>query len=135
MIKIDPANFKPSTRLYAIDTSGFDYTDVSNPIIHIVPLYKIELECVWFRLKSGIISAHIGRLWDYCQTIPKSTEDFLASIDTKRYGANCRTRWERIRGVWSIEDRVTYEEDLKILIPMLDNYPQIPDGFDGWWKF
>jgi hypothetical protein len=27
------------------------------------------------------------------------------------------------------------EQHLKILRPMLANYPALPDGYDGWWRF
>lgn len=129
-------DFKPSRRLYAVrpDTSALVVSGDLGPTSNGASLYRIKLEAVWFRRKSGETAACIGDLWDFQHERPESVEQFLARHTDGRHGANCRSRWNG-HSLWTLEDIEQSTADLALLRLMLDNYSAILPGFDGWWSF
>jgi hypothetical protein len=92
-----------------------------------------RLDAVWFRRRHRQTVACVGYLWGYSGG--ETVGEFLEGIDTARYGGTCLSRWDgRIH--WS--NGLPPEEmgrQLAILRPMLESYPAIPEGYDGWWEF
>jgi len=97
--------------------------------------YGCRIEAAWFRRKSGIVSAHLGTLWDYLDEEPADGTAFLTAATDGRYGGRCIARWDG-DSLWAPESTwaqmTAYEEFLR---PMLDNYPAVPPGYDGWWTY
>jgi hypothetical protein len=96
--------------------------------------YRYTVTAVWFRRRKGVTVACIGELWDYQTPEPESAEEFLARHDDGRYGGDCKGRWDGI-GYWGAEEPAEAGRHLGVLRPMLENYPAVPPGFDGWWTF
>ena len=135
MDKVNPEDFKPSKRFYAVLLSSlYYYQSVLSPPDR--QLFKITIDACWYRLKSGIISAHIGELWDFQYEIPEDHVQFLSRHDDGRHGGECRSRLTYGDQFWSIEGDLKQQKmDLEFLSIMLAKYPNIPDGWDGWWRF
>jgi hypothetical protein len=99
------------------------------------PLFKCTIRAAWFRRKSGVLSAHLGTLWDTQTTGPANGSAYLRAFTDGRYGGNCFARWDA-DNLWapesSWEQMKEYEEFLR---PMLERFPEVPPGFDGWWSF
>lgn len=97
--------------------------------------WRATVNAVWFRRRRGVTVACIGYLWNYQNEKPVDALAFLKAHDDGRYGGTTLGRWDGA-GFWgdgvSLEEQ---EEYLAILRPMLENYPAVPAGFDGWWRF
>lgn len=116
--------FVLSRRQYAVDLNSLDLTDLD----------RITMTAVWFRRRSGVTVACIGDLWDIQRPAPATAEEFLTRHDDGRYGGDCLGRWDGER-YWGAQEPEVVERDLALLRPMLANYPEIPDGYVGWWRF
>jgi hypothetical protein len=98
------------------------------------PYYTMTVEAVWFRRKSGILSAHYGHLWDSSNEPPA---DLLAWIENDwdgRYGGNCVARWDG-ESWWGGVTWRRQQELQPLLDDMLKNFPAAPEGYDGWWSY
>jgi hypothetical protein len=99
------------------------------------PYYTMTMQAVWFRRKSGILSAHYGHLWNSSKEKPASLLAWIENDRDGRYGGRCIARWDG-DNLWAPESTweqmKEYEEFLR---PMLESYPEVPPGFDGWWTF
>lgn len=122
MIKED--RFLISHRPYAVDLNSLDASDES----------RASVVAVWFRRRRGETIACIGELWDYQKPTPLTAQEFLERHTDGRYGGNIWGRWDG-SGYWGDEDLDRQATYLSILRPMLENYPAIPEGFNGWWTF
>lgn len=98
------------------------------------PYYRGTVAAVWFRRKSGVLTAHIGTLWDSQYERPLDAAAFLRAHDDGRYGGNCIGRWDG-ESFWGNVTLAEQSNHLGILAPMVRNYPEVPPGFDGWWTF
>lgn len=123
MIRED--RFVLSRNPYAIDLSSLAYQPGDR---------LARCRAAWFRRRRGGIIACIGTLWDYQREAPPDTATFLRRHIDGRYGGNCEGRWDG-DGYWGESNLGIMGEHLEVLRPMLDAYPAIPDGFDGWWRF
>lgn len=115
--------FLISRRLYAVDLDSLRTGDGD-----------ATLDAVWFRRKNGITAACTGRLWDIQRPEPADVAEFLARLDDGRYGGTCHGRWDGA-SYWGNVTLAEQERHLAVLRPMLANYPAIPGGHDGWWRF
>jgi hypothetical protein len=124
--------FLISQRPYAVNLSS----------LHTRDRYFYYVDAVWFRRRSGVTVACIGTLHDIQGTTPSHPErrgptsavEFLERAKDGRHGGACSGRWDG-EGYWGNETLETQNEHLTILQPMLANYPEIPAGFDGWWRY
>jgi hypothetical protein len=121
MIRED--RFLVSRRPYAINLSSLQ-----------IDLHRCTVNAVWFRRRSGKTMACVGHLWDYQNPTPKDTAEFLTRHDDGRFGGTCEGRWDGER-YWGSQWPGDIAEHLKLLKPMLANYPAVPVGYDGWWRF
>jgi hypothetical protein len=78
--------------------------------------------------------ACIGTLWDRQPERPADAVEFLECHDDGRHGGDCEGRWDGER-YWGAQEPGVIERHLDLLRPMLANYPNIPAGYDGWWRF
>jgi hypothetical protein len=101
--------------------------------------YSGTVNALWFRRDKGVTRACLGTvdLWAHFLREPIDLDDprnvLTADLDG-RYGGTCHARWDGAR-YWGAQEPAEMEQDLAVLRPMLDNYPAIPDGYDGWWSF
>jgi hypothetical protein len=97
--------------------------------------WHCQIDAAWFRRRRGVTVAVLGTLWDYQDTQPADAEAFLLAHDDGRYGGSADARWDG-SSLWSAGLTLDNEQlCLKILQPMLENFPAIPPGYDGWWRF
>lgn len=102
--------------------------------------YSGQADALWYRRQDGGTRACIGtlKLWSHSLTrLLDLTDpnDILSADLDGRYGGDCRSRWDG-QHFWSADqDPDVQAADLAILKLMLDNHPEIPDGYDGWWRF
>jgi hypothetical protein len=92
------------------------------------------IEAVWFRRKSGVTAACVGILRTLLRPAPVTAVEFLERHDDGRHGGDCEGRWDGER-YWGAQAPALIDNHLALLRPMLANYPEIPDGYDGWWTF
>jgi hypothetical protein len=91
------------------------------------------IDAVWFRRQSGVTAAYIGMLWGVQDPPPADAAEFLARHGTERdRGHSCHGRWDGNRYRGSVDPDVAAAH-LEILRPVLEQYPEIPPGFDGWY--
>jgi hypothetical protein len=123
--------FVLSKRPYAVDLNSFRETDWGN---------QFSINAVWFRRRRSQVGlpirtvACIGDLSTFGVDHPETAIDFMERYTDGRYGGNCIGRWDG-EGYWGDERPHVQAEHLKILQPMLENYPELPPGHDGWWRF
>ncbi|MEE4598256.1 hypothetical protein V2J94_41545 [Streptomyces sp. DSM 41524] len=103
-------------------------------------LYSGRINAVWFRRKQGTTYACLGSLGLWSHNLRyriENTEDPMqvlsADLDS-RYGGDCYGRWDGER-YWGAQKPEVIEQHLTLLRPMLDAYPDVPEGYDGWWRF
>jgi hypothetical protein len=134
--------FVISRRPYAVDLSSLRGTVEPSPQGRRPSYYRGRIDAVWFRRKTigwgadknTITVACIGTLWDSQDDQPANAREFLERHDDGRYGGDCDGRWDGT-SYWGNVTLEQQKQHLAILRPMLANYPAIPDGYDGWWRF
>jgi len=92
-----------------------------------------RVDAVWFRRRQRVIVACIGYLWDHQRPVPRTAMEFLDRNDDGRYGGKCEGRWDGDRYWGAPQEPDVIERHLAILRPMLANFPDVPQGYDGWW--
>lgn len=124
--------FLISRNPYAVDLTTLSGTyDTTGA----APVYCGTINAVWFRRRKGTINACIGHLWDFQPAQPTDSSEFLARLTDGRCGGRCHGRWNGTSywaEDWHHEERETH---LAILRPMLANYPNLPQGYSGWYTF
>ncbi len=93
-----------------------------------------RLEAVWFRRKHGSTAACTGYLylWHWESGRVETVADFLSAYNDNRFGGHCLGRWDG-KGYWGSENPEVMARHLELLRPMLNSFPAIPEGYDGWW--
>ena len=130
MIRED--RFLISRKPYAVDLTSLRISDPGERYDG-SPTCTARIDAVWFRRRSGVTVACVGDLWDH-QTPPADAAQFLAQHDDGRYGGTCHGRWDG-ENYWGAQRPEEIEQHLALLRPMLDNYPDVPPSYDGWWRF
>lgn len=98
-----------------------------------------RVDAVWFRRKNNTTRACIGTLKLWSHWLPdrldlNDPQAILAADLDGRYGGDCHGRWDGER-YWGAQEPEIIQEHLAKLRPMLEAFPSIPDGYDGWWRF
>lgn len=132
MIRED--RFVLSHRPYAVDLSSLSGSRTDTPNGRNPYSFSGRIDAVWFRRKNGVTAACIGSLWDLQHPEPTGAAQFLSQHTDGRYGGDCFGRWDGER-YWGAQEPEVMEQHLAVLRPMLDAYPAVPDGYDGWWTF
>lgn len=123
MIRED--KFAISRRPYAVDLASLTTrTDGQCSIIR----------AAWFRRRKGVTVACVGLLWDFQTPAPADAAEFLRRHDDGRYGGDCDGRWDG-ENYWGAQRPDEIAAHLDLLRPMLEHYPDVPPGFNGWWRF
>lgn len=118
-------------RAYAVDLTSLRLTEDRGQF---GPFWRGTIDAVWFRRRPSATVAYIGTLWDYQHERPADATAFLQAHDDGQYGGNCDGRYDG-QSYWGNGTPDVRQQHLAVLRPMLDAYPAIPDGFDGWWRF
>jgi hypothetical protein len=99
---------------------------------------RATIRAVWFRkpgAKHGPRAACTGYLAGYLRPAAADAREFLERWADGRYGGDCQGRWNGT-GYWGTDERpAVREQHLALLVPMLEAFPAIPDGWDGWYRF
>jgi len=123
--------FVLSRKPYAVDLSSLKAGEDMATVV-----------AVWFRRRrprsapsvGPVTVACIGQLWDIQRPRPATAAEFLDRLTDGRYGGTCWARWDG-SSLWTTATLEVAERALGVLRPMLANYPEIPPGYDGWWRF
>lgn len=94
-----------------------------------------EINAVWFRRKNGVAQAVVGELHDSQWDIPMGAVQFLKQYTDGRYGGRPFARWDGASLWCAGQDPEENARYLELLRPMLENFPAVPDGHDGWYVF
>lgn len=127
-----------SHRPYAVNLDSWAISH--SPACEYVPghwtaeTWRGTMQAVWFRRRRGETVACIGQLWDTQRAEPRDAVHWLEQHEDGRYGGDARGRWDGT-SYWGNVSLAEQEEHLAILRPMLENYPDVPPGYDGWWSF
>lgn len=131
---IRDAKFLISRRPYAVDLGSLrGAVKTTGPGATARTYYDGRINAVWYRRRRGVTVACIGTLWDLQDEQPAAVQ-FLERHTDGRYGGNCDGRWDS-QSYWGNGTLAEQEHHLAILRPMLADYPAVPDGYDGWWRF
>lgn len=117
---------------YAVDLDSLEVQEYQRP--DGATRYRQEVTAVWFRRKSGVLTSHLGTLWNYTSDKPADAAAFLQAHTDGRYGGHCISRWDG-ESFWGNVKLLEQMKQMDILLPMLEDFPQVPRGFDGWWTF
>ena len=134
---IRETKFLISRRPYAIDLNSLRVGEPTEG-----GHYWAMVSAVWFRRHSKgygddrrvITVACTGTLRSLQDDKPADAAAFLAAYTDGRYGGDCEGRWDGV-GYWGAQKPFEIELHLALLEPMLANYPEVPPGYDGWWRF
>jgi hypothetical protein len=129
---IRDTSFRISQRPYAVDLTTL--RGGMQPRQDGGEYYQGRIDAVWFRRRKGVTVACIGTLWDLQDEKPADAVTFLERHTDGRYGGDCDGRWDG-KSYWGTGTLDEQARHLAVLRPMLDAYPAIPDGYDGWWRF
>lgn len=134
---IREATFVQSHRPYAVDLASFQI--VGSLDYQTGTWHRCRVEAVWFRRRQGVTVACVGELHTIQQPQPAGAAEFLTRYDDGRHGGDCKGRWDGT-GYWGAQEPDVIARYLELLRPMLENHvredrPQVPDGYDGWWRF
>lgn len=129
---IRDTTFRISQRPYAVDLASLRGS--LRPRQNGSDYFDGRIDAVWFRRRKGATVACIGTLWDLQDDRPADAAAFLRAHEDGRYGGNCDGRWDGA-SYWGNVTLAEQERHLAILRPMLDGYPALPAGWDGWWRF
>jgi hypothetical protein len=126
--------FLISHRLYAVDLTSLTGHRTPTPQGHNEYYFDGRIDAVWYRRRRGVTVACIGQLWDLQYPEPADGRAFLEQHTDGRHGGTCHGRWDG-DSYWGTGTLTDQEEHLAILRPMLDQFPTVPAGYDGWWRF
>jgi hypothetical protein len=90
------------------------------------------IDAVWFRGTKKKPYACVCELKTVMNPPPKTAKDFLTQYADNRYGGECLGRWNGT-GYYGSQVPGVMEGHLALLKPMLENFPAVPEGYDGWW--
>jgi hypothetical protein len=98
-----------------------------------------SVKAVWYRRKGNVTRACVGKLdlWSHYlrELVDLSDPRAVLRADLDgRYGGDCEGRWDG-ENYWGAQKPAEIEWHLALLEPMLANYPALPAGWDGWWRF
>lgn len=127
MIRED--RFLISRKPYAVDLDSLHVTEI------VEGHTTATVNAVWFRRRRGETVAVYGELWDHQNPPSLSAREFLARHDDGRYGGHAMARWDGST-LWAPE--TSFEVALQrqvVLQRALSAYPEVPEGYDGWWTF
>jgi hypothetical protein len=125
------SRFVLSARPYAIDLSSLKVVWPGEGHLE----NRVTFDAVWFRGPKTAPKACIGQLREYISLgADQDPERVLSCMDDGRYGGECLGRWNGT-GYWGTQEPERAAEHMAILRPMLENFPAIPRGYDGWWTF
>lgn len=96
-------------------------------------------QAVWYRRKNGTTYACLGSLSLWAQWLREKPdlsgpEAMLGNSLDSRYGGDPAGRWDGER-YWGSQKPFEQALHLTLLEPMIEDYPVIPAGYDGWWAF
>jgi hypothetical protein len=98
-------------------------------------MHRGLIQAVWFRRRRGQTVACVGELrGTLLNRQPADALDWLRLLGWDPHGGDCRGRWDGER-YWGAQEPEVMEQHLALLRPMLANYPAIPDGYSGWWRY
>lgn len=141
MIRED--EFRISRRPYAVDLASYRVKtrvfDDDRPL-ELRTFHGVRIDAVWFRRRSGFTVAVLGQVWgsvrgDEVSDTP-TVAQALENLTDGRYGGSWEGRWDG--DSYASESPQSPEEQARILAilqPMLDGYPALPPGYDGWWRY
>ena len=134
MIRDD--RFLISRRPYAIDLSTIGGTQQARGNLI---AFSGTARAVWYRRQNGVLKACIGSLDLWSHYLPERLDlddprGVLSANLDGRYGGKCEGRWDGQR-YWGAQEPDVMAAHLEVLRPMLANYPIVPEGYDGWWRF
>ena len=129
---LELTNFAISKKLYAIKRDTFVAT-YSGDTQKGEPMYRVSVDAMWFRRKQGIEVISKGKLGDLAVGKEWDIDDFIANVSTARYGGTPFGSWDGydVIGVTNYEAIVALVKELD---PILDAYPDVPVGYEGWYK-
>jgi hypothetical protein len=96
--------------------------------------HRSRIDAVWFRRRKGVTVACAGHLSTGTDGPVSDPVRFLQGYTDGRYGGTCSARWDGER-LWLDPSILHVNPYLGILRPMLKAFPDVPDGYDGWWTF
>lgn len=132
MIRED--RFLISRKPYAVDLSSLRGSRTETPQGRNDYYFDGRINAVWFRRRKGVTVACIGELWDLQHPEPATAREFLEQHTDGRYGGDCHGRWDG-ENYWGAQKPDVIARHLEILRAMLANYPAVPPGYHGWWRF
>jgi hypothetical protein len=130
-------DFKISKPMFAVNLAAWSAGDRAGT----VGSGTDSVAAVWFQRKRTAYNgplrtaAHGGYLNFWLRgAAPVDAIDALSKAGQHQYTAHCQARWDG-SNLWCLEDEETRAEYKTLLVPMLEAYPAIPDGYSGWWHF
>lgn len=126
--------FRISRRPYAVNLDALNVQHNPPWSERSREIWRGTIEAVWFRRRRGETVACFGYLW--CSTLvePRDALHFLELHDDGRYGGETIGRWDG-SGFWGNVSLAEQQAQLDVLQLMLENFPAVPPGYDGWWRF
>lgn len=125
-----------SQKSYALDMTS--YSETSRPITYQgIPdgnrYFSYRLNALWIRKRRGVVGVNFGALW-CSDRESKTLSEFLETIHTGRYGADCKARWDG-NILWT--QNGANRETIDFLEPLLEEFKKTNTfaGYSTWWRF
>lgn len=134
------SKYTASTFFYAFNLNKVELQSSGTVLNSTNVLTSMSFPAVWFKRKdgetfisAGYLSHTIVHPEDHELTVEEAVDHFMEKYDP-RYGGTVEMKWDG-DVMWAPEmrwtDVVKYQA---ILARYLDGFPNIPEGFDGWYS-
>jgi hypothetical protein len=104
--------------------------------VMIPSLGRYSVDAVWYRGRASTPYVVFGELTGYHGVPGMTIPEWLTNHTDGRYGGDALVRWDG-DNLWAPTADYSVAASIldTLLRPMLDQYPMVPEGFDGWWTF
>lgn len=142
-----------SKRPYAVDMRSFvvdhhpatPWIDQNGDMQVSMEYWRLSINAIWFRGKVAAPEACFGTLrWStgldpmFGHVCVEDAARVAVSVhDDGRYGGDCIAKLRSDGTLWT-SDQLAVTSTIgfeRRLTPVLQGFPSVPDGYDGWWSF
>jgi len=140
--------FLASKKLYAFDLNSFKAWELPNLTADGYKMWSYSIQAVWFaKRNNGLRAAFFGAIGDTSTARPTADpsipttewtrDEFFAHYKGARYGASPYGCWDGQAPWWGKDEYRNDFQAQQLAIPklqdMLNHFPDIPTGYDGWY--
>lgn len=127
------SHYVKSKTLYALDRSTFEVIRRPSSQEGHPGAMSMTVEAIWTASKKGKIQVCYGQLHNFVTNDKPDTYEYFLEDIASNYGGTPFCRWDG-EYMWApntpLRTMIEWSDDLD---PVLNNLPEVPAGFEGWY--